>query len=204
MYRQKREDFYVKGFMKGVRSNEDLRQVLICLAKKYNDMVHETIRYKDVKIRICNECKNILKVDISEKQISRLLKIKKYFPYKSIAILMAIYNLLKRETEHCNEPEIEDLEAYIRLVNGYTMLIQEFCLERSLSEKIYNHADYAGDGRYSRIYELYIATYENFISKIGGTPFLKMCEKNFTTAEEFTESDIPDGMKMGIGREYLI
>lgn len=190
----KREYLYVKKFVKYPKQNKDLKRILYCLAEKYGKIKNGSVQYKAVKKLIIEECSNNFCVYITYKQINRLLKIRRRYPYKALVILMAIYNLLKRENYYSNEPEVEELINYIMMINGDTLLYQEFCLKRELPQKVYNHIDYANDIRYRNIYEGYVATYEVMEQHFGNMPFLKICQRNFEQSE-FDSNDIFERMK---------
>lgn len=179
MTKEKQKDFPAKKFIKNRKQNKDLKRILQCIGEKHGMITSDgSVKYSQIKKLICKTCKEDLNVEVTTKQISRLLKLKNKFPYKAIAILMTCYNLLKRQDGFSNEPELENLLEYIKQINGSKLLYQELCLKREVPQQIYRYHEYAKDPRYSEIYELYVGSYETMNEKLGDKSFFNICKYN--------------------------
>ena len=105
MKRYEERFFPVNGLVNHSSKNNNLETV-----KKNNYIKGNNICKNQVFQLIIKECRESFgAVNITKKQISSMLNIKKAFPYKALIILMAIYNLLKRDSDIVFDIEIQEL-----------------------------------------------------------------------------------------------
>lgn len=189
---KKEEEYLPVGKLnKKAKRNKELERIFYCLACKYNLLsIGGTIKKKAVRILICDECQKTLGVSVSYNNIRKLSYIRKNFPYKSMIILMAIYNLLKNEDNFSNEPEVEELIKYVKRTNNSGKLYHQFCLKGSLPDEIYNHTAYKESDKYRKMYNFYISSYDQLINSLGKQEFIKICKNNFIKSQ-FGNSDVP-------------
>lgn len=203
LQKNKNEYFKTKVFINKRFYNYNLENVLRIIAENYgliND--DDTLQYRRIRNMIIKEGKDHLNVEISKKQVARTIRIKRKFPYKSLVILMAIYNLLKRcDEEIGNNREYfkrsqDSLIQYIRQTASSQLSYIHFCVLKSLSKKIYQHRQYKDNkGPYRTIYLRYLNLYETINIKFENTTISSICNPDdFCHYNKFVQEDIPKEM----------
>lgn len=170
--------------------NVNFQKILECLAREYEfyNMMGQMCKGK-VYVLIIDECQQSLNLLVSKKQLKRLSKIRKWFPCNANAILMAVYNLLKRKCDNEKIEEIEELLAYIKRTGQINQSYQEYCFKEDLLAKIYNNTSYMDNAKYRGIYEKYISAYEALKVRFENASFYQICSNDFKQ-EEFRQKDL--------------
>ena len=174
--------YYVHGKAEGM-SNHYIRNI-IPLSK-----------IMDVIIRECNKQ---FDVDISKKEIRCLLWQKNKISYKTIIILMTIYNMLHNVKD--KDLAMEFLSWYVNKYGDGHKTMYPYCIKDEIIRTIYDRTDYIEDmenngEKHETMYVIYRALCDGqFKKKLGDIPWEALVKIGFSVPP-FNGSDIPNSHK---------